>query len=184
MKCMTASLSRYWLWKFYLGALFFLFTIQNILWAVLLFSFCTNFWSNVLIWFCNVVLSRRIMNLTLPQKLCVILLLSRLLYSYQVWHKIFKWNIVSEYLFFQNLHKHKNNTVKNSFLHAFGFCLLKPKGFPEGYACLHLFFLQHMKWQAIQSTQILIFVACLCIHLSTFSEFSGFLLACSKLLAS
>lgn len=104
--------------------------------------------------------------------------------QYRVWWKIFKQKIFSEYLFFRHLHKPKSNTVKNSFLHAFGFCLLKPKGFPGGYACLPLFSLQYMKWQAIQSAQILIFVACLCIHLSTFSEFSGFLLACPKLLAS
>lgn len=47
--------------------------------------------------------------------------------QYHVCLKIFKWKIVSEYLFFRNLYKHKNNTVKNSFLYAFGFCLLKSK---------------------------------------------------------
>lgn len=118
MKSMTASPSTYWLWKFYLGIYFF-FMIQNILWAVLLFSFCTNFWSNALICFCNVVLSRRIRNSVFSESLCYFVTQQCFPIQYDIWSKIFKWKIVSEYLIFRNLYKHKNNTVKNLFLHAF-----------------------------------------------------------------
>lgn len=126
MKSMTAFLSRYWLWQFYLQ---FFFMIQNTFWGMPLCRLCTNFWRNSLICFCNAVLSRRIRSSLLPQRLCTILSVCR----------VFIFSIMSDgkYLngrLFQNTYF--SETYINIkiiqwriyfFLHAFGFCLSKTK---------------------------------------------------------
>lgn len=106
--------------------LFFL-MIENMFWAMPFWRLCANFWSNTLTSFCNAVFSRRIRSSVLPQRLHYCITQQCFHIQYHVWSKTFKWKIVSEYLFSRNIYKHKNYTMKNLFLHAFGFCLLKPK---------------------------------------------------------
>lgn len=138
MKYITASLSRYWLWKFYLG--FFFFPSQSILWAALLFSFCTNFWNNALIWFCYAVLSGRMRNSVLPQKLCIILSLSSVfIFSIMSDAKYLNRRLFQDAYFSESYINIKIIQWRIHFYMLLAFAFQKPKGFPEGYACLHLF---------------------------------------------